>query len=152
MTKTHELVPGCHICEHFGRLGSERAIWSDDHWVADGLLDVPGWIMVATRRHAEGSWALSDEEAAGFGLLLRNLSSAVKVVTGAERVHIAAAGESAPHFHYILIPRRPGEIPVLDGKTVILRAKEMADRAQAAKINDLVRDCAAASSVVVSLD
>src|SRR5690606_22990436 len=100
-------------------------------------------IIVATRRHAEGSWGLSDQEAAGLGPLLRNLCSAVKTVTGAERVHVAAAGEVALHFHYLIMPRRPGEAPVLDSMEIARRMTEMRNPAQAAELGGRVRDIVA---------
>lgn len=127
MTHVSPHISDCHICSHFARLSPAQTIWRDDSWIASSVFDVPGWTMVATLRHAAGCWDLTDAEAAGFGLVMRALSAAIKIVTGAERVHMLAQGEFALHFHYLLIPRLPAEQPVFDGALLIERAKTIED-------------------------
>lgn len=138
MAEAHGHDENCSICALFGR--SEEVIWSDDHWVATRIVDVPTWLMIGTRRHAEGSWGLSDAEAASLGPALRDLSGALKTVTGAERVHIAAQGENALHFHYMLMARRPGEAPVFDSAEIGKRQPGLVDAAEAKAVGDRIRD------------
>jgi len=136
----------CHICARFGKAKDEDLAWSDDHWVAGNILGVPGWVMVATREHTEGSWALSDAQAASMGSVLRNLTSAIKQVAGAERIHFIAQGETALHFHYLVMARRKGDVPVFEGAELGRRAPALADADKAAQFDIDVRKAALAAA------
>src|SRR3546814_2948704 len=81
---------GCSICEYIKNLTPDRVLWEDEYWLGGALLDVPGWIMVMTKRHVEGIWSLNDAEAARFGPMMRDITGVIKDITGAERVHYAA--------------------------------------------------------------
>jgi diadenosine tetraphosphate (Ap4A) HIT family hydrolase len=142
----NDIVHNCHICARFGAAKAEDLAWSDEHWVAGAILGVPGWVMVATREHTEGSWALSDDQVAGMGSVLRSLTSAVRQVAGAERVHMIAQGETALHFHYLIMARRPGEVPVFNGAELGRRAPALADPAKAALFDIDVRMAALAKT------
>ena len=61
--------------------------------------------MLQTWRHVQGPAHFTDEEAKAFGPVLRHLSRALEVVSGAARVYTIALGESFPHMHAHLIPR-----------------------------------------------
>ncbi len=129
----------CSICSYLNDLPSERILWEDEYWICGPLLDVPGWTMVMTRRHAEGIWSLSDAEASRFGPLMRDIAQTVKAVTGAQRVHFAAMGEVAPHYHNAILPRRPGEQPVWDSMALVTRAAADADPHAASHIEKALR-------------
>jgi diadenosine tetraphosphate (Ap4A) HIT family hydrolase len=139
MTQTHEHGPGCLICDHFARVSADATVWSDADWIASGMSDVPGWVMVATRQHSEGSWGLSDREAATAGPVLRALSRALKEAVGAERVHLMAQGEHAVHFHYLMTARGPGDTPIFDTAELARRSPALADRAQASAAAERIR-------------
>lgn len=64
-----------------------------------------GWMMLATRAHRVGPWALDDEESADLGPLVRAVSRAIREVTGAERVYLLGFNEAVPHMHLHLVPR-----------------------------------------------
>jgi diadenosine tetraphosphate (Ap4A) HIT family hydrolase len=82
----------------------ENELWQVRHIGAPH--GVPGWMMLLTRRHVGGPAHFDDREAASFGPTLRHLSRVLEEVTGALRVYMAAMGESFPHFHCHLVPRR----------------------------------------------
>jgi diadenosine tetraphosphate (Ap4A) HIT family hydrolase len=64
-----------------------------------------GWLLLDSRRHLPGPLAFTDQEAADWGLALRQASRLVQQLTGCERVYGIAFGEGAPHLHQHLIPR-----------------------------------------------
>lgn len=140
MTKNNHYVSGCAICDNLKKLTPERIVWEDNHWIISGLLDVPGWLLVMTKRHVEGTWSLNDDEAAGMGRLMRDACGAVKRMTGAERVHYTAAGEVALHYHTGILPRLPGQTPVFDSMELVRRAKEIADPAAAIDMEKILTD------------
>src|SRR3546814_11678741 len=118
---------GCSICEYIKNLTPDRVLWEDEYWLGGALLDVPGWIMVMTKRHVEGIWSLNDAEAARFGPMMRDIAGVIKDITGAERVHYAAMGEVALHYHNAILPRLPGQTPVWDSMNMVTRAHDDAD-------------------------
>ena len=81
---------GCEICE---REGSEQEpvggwVLRTERWsacVAPGF-EVPGWLFLELRRHAEGPMGMDQAEAAELGPLLARLTGAIQAATGAERV------------------------------------------------------------------
>lgn len=134
-----EAERNCGICNYLKQLQPERTLWEDEYWVCGPLLDVPGWTMVMTRRHVEGLWSLSDEEAVRFGLIMRDIAEVVKDVTGAQRVHFAAMGEVAPHYHNAILPRLADEEPVWDSMAMVERARITADLDAALPIEAMLR-------------
>src|SRR3546814_9051368 len=83
--------------------------------------------MVMTKRHVEGIWSLNDAEAARFGPMMRDITGVIKDITGAERVHYAAMGEVALHYHNAILLRLPGQTPVWDSMDMVTRAHDDAD-------------------------
>jgi bis(5'-adenosyl)-triphosphatase len=77
---------------------------------------LPGHSLVVPRRHVESLLALSDDEVAEMVNLSRR---AVAVLIQAHDAagfdwtiqESEAAGQSVPHLHLHLIPRRPGDLP-----------------------------------------
>ena len=95
---------GCHICE---LVAGGSAVWSDEHWVVCPASGGVGCFLVMSRRHAVGVWNLSDDEAAGYGPLLKRLGTAIRELCPADRVYIVTYGEGFPHFHAAVMPRPP---------------------------------------------
>ena len=99
----------CLICEQESADGS-MSIFSDEDdggWAA-GIVpgyDVPGWFVLRVRRQAEGLEGLPAEELATFGRRARDLTAAVRVVTGAAATYLMVFGEASPHFHALITPR-----------------------------------------------
>jgi len=131
-------MPECQICqretapdEPLGGWIVRTELWSA--CVADGF-EVPGWLFLQLRRHAEGPMALAPEEASELGRLLVDLSAAIQTATGAERVYLLAFGELFPHFHVLLAPRMPMAPPEHTGAHLFLNRGDLVDRERAAEI------------------
>jgi diadenosine tetraphosphate (Ap4A) HIT family hydrolase len=68
---------------------------------------IPGFLIVATVRHARCWDELSDDEAAEYGRLLRRLRRAQRAVLGVEHVYYFLNEDTGGHFHAWLLPRWP---------------------------------------------
>jgi diadenosine tetraphosphate (Ap4A) HIT family hydrolase len=68
---------------------------------------LPGWMILIARRHMEAIEELSEAEAAELGLLLRQVSIALKEITGCLKTYVLqfAEHEDHPHVHFHVIPR-----------------------------------------------
>jgi len=139
-----ERVDGCAVCNSLKALTPERTLWESDEWIAGSMLDVPGWIILATKRHAEGAWSLDDAEAAAFGTVAREIAQTLKDVTSAERIHQAAMGEVALHYHIGFLPRRAGQTPVFDSTELVRRASDEQDLAATLNVERLFKETLAA--------
>ena len=99
----------CGVCESLVGASKRAPIWQDDLWHvrhADAPYGAAGWLMLISKRHVAGPAHFDDAEAASFGPTLRRVSKTLEEVTGALRIYVAAMGESHPHFHMHLVPRR----------------------------------------------
>ncbi|WP_404478819.1 HIT family protein [Novosphingobium sp. BL-52-GroH] len=141
---THD--PDCTVCAMVAASDRSSVIWEDENWIATTMLDVPGWLLVMTRRHVDGVWSLNAAEASSFGPILRDLAQATKAATGAERTHLAAQGERALHFHYMILARTADGTPVFDSHEISRRAALDADapraRAFEAGLREALRETA----------
>jgi diadenosine tetraphosphate (Ap4A) HIT family hydrolase len=99
--------------------------------VAPGF-EVPGWLFLELRRHADGPMGMETAEAGELGGLLARLSAAIAGATGAERVYVIAFGELYPHFHLVLLPRMPFAPPDETGPALFLKREDLADPPAAA--------------------
>lgn len=103
----------CLICEQEDADDALSVFCEDDGWAA-GIVpgyDVPGWVVLRIRRHAEGLEGLTDAELAAFGRRARDLMAAVRAVTGAAATYLMVFGEANPHFHALITPRT-ADVPV----------------------------------------
>jgi diadenosine tetraphosphate (Ap4A) HIT family hydrolase len=107
--------------------------------VAEGY-EVPGWLFLQTRRHVEGPMSMNSEEAGELGLNIAHLTAAIQAVTDAEKVYVLAYGERFPHFHVVLLPRRPYAPPELMGPGLFTRVDELLDGREAATTAAAVRE------------
>jgi diadenosine tetraphosphate (Ap4A) HIT family hydrolase len=124
----------CPLCSAISQAEPQEVAFENQWWIALTLLDVPGWLRVMTKRHAEGPWDLTQDEAIALGPVLRVLSRAVKDATGAERIHTVSFGEGALHYHYGLLPRRRQETPMFSGAPLLERSKSTVDPVAARNI------------------
>jgi diadenosine tetraphosphate (Ap4A) HIT family hydrolase len=88
-------------------------IYENDLWLvrhAPPPYGVAGWMTLQSQRHVGGPAHFDDAEAASFGPTLRHLEKVLEEITGALRIYTAAMGESFPHFHGHMVPRR-AEMP-----------------------------------------
>lgn len=112
--------------------------------VAPGF-EVPGWLFLELRRHAEGPMAMDDAEAGELGPLVARLTAGIQAATGAEKVYVVAYGELFPHFHVLLVPRMPFAPDDERGPVLFLKRAELLDPAAAAET--AARVCAAVSTI-----
>lgn len=104
--------PECVICDLVA--GENRTtVFEDELWSAGVLegLEVPGWIVLAQRRHAVGPASMESQEAASLGPLIQRLAASIERAIPADRVYVVAYGENAPHWHLLLSPRGP-DVPL----------------------------------------
>ena len=87
---------------------SER--WDLVHAYNTSLL---GWLVLVARRHIEALDEMTPAEATELGALLREVSLALKHVTGCRKTYIMQFAESAehPHAHFHIVPRLPDQAP-----------------------------------------
>lgn len=87
---------------------------SDARWRAGHPPNVygpRGLVILESTRHVLDTTELNAEEAATFGPMLATLTSAIKEVTGAERVYTWSSMAHAAHLHVWLLPWWP-DVPV----------------------------------------
>jgi diadenosine tetraphosphate (Ap4A) HIT family hydrolase len=81
---------------------------------------LPGWLVVISRRHVLALDELTSAEAADLGPLLREVTSALRQVTGCQKTYVAlfAEAEGFGHVHFHVIPRHTDMDPGLQGPRV----------------------------------
>jgi diadenosine tetraphosphate (Ap4A) HIT family hydrolase len=99
-------APDCLICRQ-EQADPDDVVFIDDDWSAGVIAgyDVPGWVVLRLRRHAEGFGQLSADELAQFGRRVRDIMSSVRSVTGAAATYLLIFGEANPHLHALITPR-----------------------------------------------
>ena len=104
----------CYTCELTARRHRGQApLWDDiyhtKYWdvVHSYNTALPGWLVLVARRHIEALDELTEAEAVEIGLLIRNVSSALKEVTGCLKTYVIQFAEAAehPHVHVHIVPR-----------------------------------------------
>jgi diadenosine tetraphosphate (Ap4A) HIT family hydrolase len=101
----------CHICElnaGVAELPLRERLHVNDHWrVAHGWSSLPGWLIIALRRHAESLDELTADEAASLGPVLRAASFALKQVVACRKTYVMLFAEHPryAHVHIHLVPR-----------------------------------------------
>jgi diadenosine tetraphosphate (Ap4A) HIT family hydrolase len=104
----------CKTCELIVRRDSHIApLWDCIHrtqfWdvVHSYNTALPGWLVLVVRRHIEAVDKLTDEEAVELGILLRQVSLALKEITGCVKTYVIQFAEMAehPHVHFHIVPR-----------------------------------------------
>lgn len=105
------LAPMCNLCEmnaDVDRLPLYERLYLDESWrVAHGWSSLPGWLVVALRRHAEALDELTDHEAESLGRLLKAASVALKRAVGCRKTYVILFAEHPlyPHVHLHVVPR-----------------------------------------------
>jgi diadenosine tetraphosphate (Ap4A) HIT family hydrolase len=84
--------------------------------VADGYPVTPGHRLVVPRRHVASVFDLTAAERQGVWDLVAVVREEVLALPGVLGVNIGvndgpAAGQTVPHAHVHVIPRRPGDVP-----------------------------------------
>ncbi|MCP4360836.1 MAG: HIT family protein [Chloroflexi bacterium] len=68
---------------------------------------LPGWLVLVARRHIEAIDELMENEAAELGILMQQVSAALKEVTGCIKTYVLQFAEHPdhPHVHFHIVPR-----------------------------------------------
>ncbi|MBK8904274.1 MAG: HIT domain-containing protein [Anaerolineaceae bacterium] len=67
---------------------------------------LPGWLVLVARRHIAAVDEMSEAEAAELGVLLRDVSLALRQVTGCRKTYVLQFADhpSHPHVHVHVVP------------------------------------------------
>jgi len=125
-------------------------VFRDKEWGAEIVpgYEVPGWIILRARRHAERITGLADAELATFGYRARDLVAAVGDVCRAPVTYLLVFGENYPHFHLLVAPR-DDTVPADRRAGDILRLRlERNDQTAARALIPAIRDAYTARAAV----
>ena len=86
-------------------------VWRDDLWRLTMSLasEVAGFAYLEPHRHIPHITDVDGPEAASFGPVLAQTTSALQVATEAELVYVYVFGGGVPHLHLHLAPHRRGD-------------------------------------------
>jgi len=109
---------GCPLCA--GRDMDEALmrveVWSDELWRLTTILvgEVAGFSYLEPKRHISDITMLDGAEAASFGRVIAEASTAIKKATGADLVYVYVFGDSVKHLHVHLAPQRDEASPLVN--------------------------------------
>jgi hypothetical protein len=133
---------GCRLCGLPSEDKQSVDILVNDLWHVYAPWEItPGGFIVQTRRHVEGLWLLDRGESETLGVVLRDISDAIREIYSAEKVYVISLGENYPHFHLMLLPRAAG-VPA-DGRGLVLLKSYLQGTNEAASDRSLVHRVAA---------
>ena len=100
--KDLEFVPG-------GAIYEDEIVFSGHSWSAeDQQTPYMGGFIVEPKRHIP-TWAeMNDEEAERVGVVIRDVSRALKAIVDVEHVYVFVLGHHVAHLHVWVVPRYPG--------------------------------------------
>ncbi len=111
-----EAMDGCIFCRIAGGSAPCMKVYEDEYTVAflDVARDVDGHILVIPKKHAESMLDCDAETLSRLTEALRLISKHLTENCGYDGVNLlnasgASAGQSVPHLHFHIIPRRSGD-------------------------------------------
>ena len=108
----------CHSCELLARRDNGTApLWDSilrgDHWDLVHAYNTSwlGWLVLVARRHIAAIDEMTAAEATELGILLPQVSQALKRQTGCLKTYVAQFAEAPnhPHVHFHVMPRMPDQ-------------------------------------------
>ena len=101
-----EREPGCLLCETEDA-DESSVVFRDKQWAAEIVsgYEVPGWVILRARRHAERIVGLNRDELDTLAHRTRDVVAAVSQVMNAPTTYQLVFGENYPHFHVLVAPR-----------------------------------------------
>lgn len=122
----------CPICG-LEQADADTTVFCDERWAAHVVpgYDVPGWVILRVRRHAERITGLDADELATFAQRAQDLTAAVAEATAAPATYLMVFGENYPHFHALIAARGTDVPPELRGGNLVRLRTERADAAAA---------------------
>jgi diadenosine tetraphosphate (Ap4A) HIT family hydrolase len=117
-------------------------VYRDEHWSLGALpgLEVPGWLILQSRRHVETLWDVAKEGANTLGSLLARTSHEIHRALEPEHVYLLAVGETMAHWHMLIAATPEGLAPELRGAHLLANAKNFLDADTAVRVAGGVRD------------
>ena len=119
------MVDACYSCAQTknGVETIRENIWAASGWrVAHSFnASLAGWLVVVPDRHIESPDEMAVEEAESLGPLLRDVSKALKQVTGCQKTYVImfAEAEGFSHLHFHVVPRLDDLPPHRRGPNVL---------------------------------
>ncbi|WP_084678630.1 HIT family protein [Actinopolymorpha alba] len=115
MSETDE--PGCHFCDELrGRTGGAPRAFDDERFaVFIGRYQPtgPGYALVVPHRHVQDLHSLPEADCGAMLRMVRLTSVAVQRAFDASGTTVmqnnGPPGQSVPHLHFHVVPRRPGD-------------------------------------------
>ena len=107
-------MSGCTTCDLLARRDAGAVpLWDSIHrtpfWdvVHSYNTALPGWLVLVVRRHIEAVDELTDDEAVELGLLIKEVSVALREATGCLKTYVMqfAEAQGHPHVHFHIVPR-----------------------------------------------
>lgn len=143
--KRKKKVTDCLTCELTERRDKGKApLWDNifrtRYWdvVHHSDTSLPGWLVLVARRHIAAIDEMSEAEAAELGVLLRDVSLALRQVTGCRKTYVLQFAEhpNHPHVHVPVVPRLDDQPEERRGPKIMEYAKPTAeDRVDEATMN-----------------
>jgi diadenosine tetraphosphate (Ap4A) HIT family hydrolase len=81
---------------------------------------LPGWLVLVARRHMAAIDEMTEDEAVELGRLIRQVSLALKEVTGCAKTYVMQYAEHPdhPHVHFHIVPRMPDQPEERKGQNI----------------------------------
>lgn len=124
-----------------------RIVFRDELWAAEIVpgYEVPGWIILRVRRHAERITSLTNNELATLAYRARDLTAAITDVTGAPVTYLLVFGENYAHFHVLIAPREEDVPTERRGGNILQHRLEASDASAARQLLPAIRAAYAAA-------
>lgn len=136
----------CLMCDTREKLTDDKIVYRDATWTAASAIPVPGWILLFLNEHKEGAWELTEAEGEQLGRLTVMLTRSLRQVCQPERVYVMSAGETALHFH-VMVMARGAQVPEeWRGGALINHSADLADAEEAEWVLKSVRAVLAGST------
>ena len=118
----------CYSCELMARRDKGVApLWDNifrtQYWdvVHHHDTELPGWLVLVARRHMATVAELSEAEASDLGVLIRDVSLALKQVTGCLKTYVLQFTDHPkhPHLHVHIVPRMKNQPKERQGAKIV---------------------------------
>jgi len=138
----------CKACLRVTKAGPNDSslVWMNDRWMlrhTGAPYAALGWMTLHSKRHIPGAIGFTDDEAAEFGKVVKDVSQALIDATGAERVYLGSLSEGTPHFHVHFVPRYTDGPSSWDAFGDLARARKGLTNVDEARVIEVIRDVGA---------
>ena len=103
----------CPICTRKAdKIFNRVEVWSNERWrlTTTRYSQVKGLSYLEPKKHVPFLSDLDGKEAKEFGVILSNVTKAIKIATGAQLVYYYVFGDTIPHLHVHIAPHFPGDV------------------------------------------